>query len=370
MHSTMSRSTSDTMNSLNSGSSSSLDIDFEKIVTRNNTRQCMASQGYKMFSKPLASTLQGSVWRGINKNPDTIGAFNPHIVIKVANKVLDSLKITILNGQKVPVQEDIISEMNILKYLTHHGMHFGLNQFMVNYIDFFHDDSNYYLVMENGGISLFDFVVQSHKHISARKMNPLEWQNICKNIFKQMVTFIHILHNTMAICHLDISLDNVLISDVFMTPDPSHSGMIHLAPAFRIKFCDFGLSQIFDYKANPQFLCNKWVGKIGYQAPEIYKKKANFNARAADIWSLGVCLFALLIGNMPYRVPSMRDPFFQWMMTGPRDILEIIKKCGKLSCITNSFHALDILLNIFTNENQRISAQKLLTHPWLKCESI
>eukprot|EP00488_Nonionellina_sp_1-RS-2012_P001288 TRINITY_DN2052_c0_g1_i1.p1 TRINITY_DN2052_c0_g1~~TRINITY_DN2052_c0_g1_i1.p1 ORF type:complete len:114 (-),score=8.47 TRINITY_DN2052_c0_g1_i1:17-358(-) len=108
------------------------------------------------------------------------------------------------------------------------------------------------------------------------------------------------------------------------------------------------------------------VGKIGYQCPEIYDRKPNFSAKAADVWSIGVCFFTLLIGSMPYNKPSMDDSAFQWINSGNIFTLEtLIKRWGKLSYICAD--SLDILWRIFQKENERISIRQLATHSWLHC---
>eukprot|EP01083_Nonionella_stella_P068897 183242_1 len=171
----------------------------QEINTNNiwrNARLSMAYRGYQTASKALATTLQGSIWRGINTNIHTIGHFNPNVVVKATNKDLDFKKITVVNGKRIAIQESITSEMNILKYLTHYGMYYGLNQFIVNYIDSFSDETNYYLVMEHGGTTLFNFILKAHQFVSAGKLTTTEWQNSCQMIFTQMVTCLDLLHNT------------------------------------------------------------------------------------------------------------------------------------------------------------------------------
>eukprot|EP01084_Bolivina_argentea_P096274 173084_1 len=90
---------------------------------------------------------------------------------------------------------------------------------MTNYIDYFDDEENHFLVMENGGVSLFNFQHQFHKYILNGFYSIKKWQNICKMLFAQMITFIHWLHNEMSVCHLDISLENLLISNVNISFD-------------------------------------------------------------------------------------------------------------------------------------------------------
>ena len=64
----------------------------------------------------------------------------------------------------------------------------------------------------------------------------------------------------------------------------------------QIKFCDFGLSEKF--QAN-NFDCTKYVGKSRYKSPELWTKKLTFDARANDIWSLGIALFMMILGAPP-----------------------------------------------------------------------
>lgn len=204
-------------------------------------------------------------------------------------------------------------------------------------------------------------VLKAHNCILNGKLSIFEWQNVCKILFKQMVTFIDILHNKMNVCHLDISLENMLINDVLITVDPTNNEQIHFVPQFSVKFCDFGLAETFDVKTNPNFLSSKFVGKTNYKSPEIYQKK-QFDARAADTWSLGVCLFALLMGSMPFNKPSKNDATFQWIISG--HILELIQEWNKVHYVNQ--HHVNILYKIFQKENKRINIKTLVTDPWFQ----
>ena len=77
-----------------------------------------------------------------------------------------------------------------------------------------------------------------------------------------MVEFVDWLHSTMGICHLDISLENLLISNVFVMSDQAADGRTQLmfSHNFHIKFIDFGLATSFNGK---DFRCTKYVGKTG-----------------------------------------------------------------------------------------------------------
>jgi len=118
-------------------------------------------------------------------------------------------------------------------------------------------------VMEDGGMSLFEFTTKCHKMITLGWLSIGEWQAAVRTLFRQMVEFVDWMHSKMNICHLDISLENLLISDVFVSPQQQGNGgaiKMHFSPNMTVKFCDFGLATMFDGK---DFQCNKYVGKCG-----------------------------------------------------------------------------------------------------------
>ena len=86
----------------------------------------------------LADSLQGSIWRAINKSMDRT------VVIKVTKKNLHQNGIVIINGIRIDVEENIIKETSILKYLTEfNGYQYkkhkrkSLSNCFVKYIDSF-----------------------------------------------------------------------------------------------------------------------------------------------------------------------------------------------------------------------------------------
>lgn len=89
------------------------------------------------------------------------------------------------------------------------------------------------------------------------------------------------------IVHRDLKLDNVLLSEKG-TP----------------KISDFGLAK--RVATNPQSPAVEQIcGTPYYMAPEIFRGEAA--TKASDVYSLGVCLFLLLTGRLPFVAGSFRD---------------------------------------------------------------
>ena len=146
----------------------------------------------------------------------------------------------------------------------------------------------------------------------------------CVKLSIQLMSAVNYLHKRY-ICHRDIKLENVLMSD----------------DKEIIKLCDFGLSAFcFD-----GFLTSP-AGSPLYIAPEAVSEK-RYNGFMADIWSCGVLLFALMTRTMPYTVDFSYDipPNFKRLDKRVKDIVErMLSKdpCKRPSAV----EALDIFIKI------------------------
>lgn len=95
-----------------------------------------------------------------------------------------------------------------------------------------------------------------------------------RTYFHQLITGLEYMHS-QSIAHLDLKLENLLIDS-----------------DFSLKIIDFDQSHIQGEKV----VC---LGTNSYRAPEILAKKCT-NIFAADIYSVGVILYALKTGQFPF----------------------------------------------------------------------
>ncbi len=154
--------------------------------------------------------------------------------------------------------------------------------------------TSYFLVMEDGGSSLFEFIVKVHNCIKSGILEIAEWHKLAKIIFQQMIESIEYCHSKN-VCHFDVSLENYVINDINVAFDNDGKMRFCLeeSSAVQVKLVDFGLSELFLDK----FLSNKYCGKTNYKSPEIVRGKQTFCAASNDIWALGMyalCLFMLI----------------------------------------------------------------------------
>jgi serine/threonine-protein kinase Chk1 len=116
-------------------------------------------------------------------------------------------------------------------------------------------------------------------------------EDIAHLYFTQMINAVSYMH-TKGVAHRDLKPENVLVSG---------DG--------NLKIADFGLATLFRHNGVDR-TCTSVVGSLPYIAPEIVtsaKTGVGYVARVSDIWSCGIVLFVLLVGNTPWDQPTMNS---------------------------------------------------------------
>lgn len=149
------------------------------------------------------------------------------------------------------------------------------------------------------------------------------------------------------VCHRDLSLENILI---------------HKNTAVLI---DFGIAlRVPLERRRLRHLINPMDpgGKAYYIAPEIQNCE-KFDGFAIDLWSAGVILFILLVGNPPWDLPCVNIRY------------ELIAKQEQLERLLHSWNrpvgpeAADLLQRMLREDpHERLSLKEIQDHPWMKME--
>lgn len=110
-------------------------------------------------------------------------------------------------------------------------------------------------------------------------------ERIANKLFYKILQSVNELH-TNNICHLDLKLENI----------------IYNRETNSIKIIDFGFAQ---YTKSSHYIdkerkLKSFCGSIHYVSPEIINN-IPFYGTKADVWSLGILLYALLTGNFPFN---------------------------------------------------------------------
>ena len=243
----------------------------------------------------------------------------------IHKKTGQQVAIKIMNKENIKTLEDkelVRIEIGILK-LCHHPN-------IVRLLDHLENNDYIFIVMEyiEGGTL--------RQYFKKRKFNFSERQ--ASNIMSQIVSGIKYLHQ-YGIVHRDLKPDNIMITQ------QNDFGII--------KIMDFGLSKI----VSPKEKMVDGYGSLSYVAPEVLLRTP-YN-KEVDIWSMGVILFYMLSGHLPFR-GSKEDVVANKIVfesaefdeddweTRSKTVRNLIESC------------------LEKKVENRITIEKFINHPWFK----
>ncbi|KAF9928485.1 Chk1 protein kinase, partial [Linnemannia zychae] len=108
--------------------------------------------------------------------------------------------------------------------------------------------------------------------------------------FVQLIAGVRYMHSR-GISHRDLKPENILLDS---------SGTL--------KISDFGLATVFRHAGRSRPLETP-CGSAPYVAPEVLQEE--YSGDAVDIWSCGIILYVMMIGNTPWELPSADSEEFR-----------------------------------------------------------
>lgn len=134
--------------------------------------------------------------------------------------------------------------------------------------------------------------------------------------------------------------------------DIKPSNMI-LTAAGDLKISDFGVAEFLNEYQNDDNV-TRTSGSPAFQAPEVATGALGYSGRKVDVWALGVTVYYLLTGTIPFESDNLIALF------------ELIGKGEYLEPEWLNDSCRDVLRAMLTVDwEKRISVDELLRHPWI-----
>ncbi|KAM3677607.1 serine/threonine-protein kinase SIK1 isoform X1 [Ammospiza nelsoni] len=231
---------------------------------------------------------------------------------QVAIKIIDKTRLDPSNLEK------IYREVQIMKLLNH--------PHIIKLYQVMETKDMLYIVTEfakNG--EMFDHLT-SNGHLSESEARKKFWQIL------SAVEYCHSHH----IVHRDLKTENLLL-DANMN----------------IKLADFGFGNF--YKSGEPL--STWCGSPPYAAPEVFEGK-EYEGPHLDIWSLGVVLYVLVCGSLPFdgpNLPTLRQRVLEGRFRIPYFMSE---DCETL-----------IRRMLVVDPTKRITISQIKQHKWMQADS-
>ncbi|XP_054002994.1 maternal embryonic leucine zipper kinase-like [Hylaeus anthracinus] len=239
--------------------------------------------------------------------------------VKLATHVATGEKVAVKIMDKTALGDDLPRvklEVEALKTLLH--------QHVCRLYQVIETESHYFMVMEycSGG-ELFDHIVEKNRLSETES----------RKFFRQIVSAVAYLHS-LGYAHRDLKPENVLL-------DKEEN----------LKLIDFGLcaKPKNGIESHLQTSC----GSPTYAAPELILGKKYLGSEV-DIWSMGVLLYALLCGFLPFDDNSIEN-LYRKILSGKYD-----EPCWLSSSSKRMIRAM-----LQVDPEKRITIQELCNHPWI-----
>ncbi|CAD5112915.1 DgyrCDS2123 [Dimorphilus gyrociliatus] len=228
---------------------------------------------------------------------------------KVAIKIMDKRQL----GEDLP---RVRTEIDAMKVLS--------QQHICKLYQVIETEEKFFMILEYcPGGELFDYIVAKDRLLEEE----------ARGFFRQIASAVAYIHDK-GYAHRDLKPENLLLDE------DQH-----------LKMIDFGLC------AKPQGGMQRHLatccGSPAYAAPELVAGQEYLGSEA-DVWSMGVLLYALLCGFLPFDDDNIAN-LYKKIQSGKYDVPKWLTR--------ESVKLLDDLLQV--DPKKRIPIKHLLCHPWL-----
>jgi serine/threonine protein kinase len=119
---------------------------------------------------------------------------------------------------------------------------------------------------------------------------------------------------------LDMSIGLAFLHTENMLHQDLKSLNVLLDNQYRAKLADFGLSKIKRESSRTTSVPVQSVGALSWKAPELLKRGPKYNA-ACDMYSLGMILWELSSGKLPFANAQDNDQIVAWVLQGKQETI-------------------------------------------------
>ncbi|CAD8113364.1 unnamed protein product [Paramecium sonneborni] len=239
-----------------------------------------------------------------------------------SKKVLAAKIIAKSTLKKGRTKAKLITEIKLHKSLHH--------QNIVQFEDVFEDNENVYILLELCQNQTLNELLKRRRRISQIEVQCY---------LKQLIGALKYIHSHRVL-HRDLKLGNLFIND-----------------KMELKLGDFGLATKLDYDGQRRYtIC----GTPNYIAPEILEERMGHSYQA-DIWSVGVIIYTLLIGKPPFETSDVKTTYnkiSQCQFNFP-DHIQISENAKNL-----------ISRILVLDPSKRLTLDEILSHPFMTSNPI
>ncbi|KAL1916690.1 uncharacterized protein VTP21DRAFT_5394 [Calcarisporiella thermophila] len=210
-------------------------------------------------------------------------------------------------------------EVFVLKRVRHPAI--------VGFMDVFEDEQHVFLVMELHGAQ-WSSASPSRDLFECVERKPLA-EAQARRVFRQVCEAVRYLEG-VGVYHRDLKDENVVVDR-----------------EFRVKLIDFGSALVYPSMRAPP-LQDRFYGTLQYAAPEVLLGR-RYRPQPAEVWSLGVLLYTILAGDMPFDDP--------W---------QAVRRPHKPLPVGIGAACRDLVAGMLEKDpERRLCLTEILSHPWL-----